>query len=410
MSRRTGRTRYNLPLGSTHGLSHKLTQMAYLRPHNRHSRYHNLYFVGASTHPGTGVPTVLISAGLAANRHTGGDDPSMTDTTARLARSITWASSKQSYLTARLLADRDLADDCLRAYAYFRWADDMIDISLSDEAARTAFIERQKALIDRLYRGERPDDLSPEEAMLADLIAHDRLPESGLHSFIHNFMAVIEFDAHRQGRLASRAELQAYTTCLATAVMDGLQYFIGNGQPYPRTHDRILAVTGAHITHMLRDMCEDLPAGLVNIPAEYLEAAACLESEVNSESLRAVGARTGCAGPHVFSGGQNLHRLPGCFTLQTGRSLVLCPLRVRPGPDRAGWFPAARGQYPERHGLKVWLEMARLGLVVTLNHLAGRVRSFFFRANRSIGFQMEHALLSHQERILKTGLYPHPAR
>jgi phytoene desaturase len=60
--------RYNLTRGSTHGLSHKLTQMAYLRPHNRHSRYHNLYFVGASTHPGTGVPTVLISARLAAGR------------------------------------------------------------------------------------------------------------------------------------------------------------------------------------------------------------------------------------------------------------------------------------------------------------------------------------------------------
>ena len=42
--------------------------MAYLRPHNRHSRYHNLYFVGANTHPGTGVPTVLISARLAAKR------------------------------------------------------------------------------------------------------------------------------------------------------------------------------------------------------------------------------------------------------------------------------------------------------------------------------------------------------
>ena len=60
--------RYNLTRGSTHGLSHKLTQMAYMRPHNRHSRYHNLYFVGASTHPGTGVPTVLISARLAAQR------------------------------------------------------------------------------------------------------------------------------------------------------------------------------------------------------------------------------------------------------------------------------------------------------------------------------------------------------
>ncbi|HLU11794.1 MAG TPA: FAD-dependent oxidoreductase, partial [Oceanobacillus sp.] len=35
---------------------------------NRHPRYHNLYFVGASTHPGTGMPTALISARLVAQR------------------------------------------------------------------------------------------------------------------------------------------------------------------------------------------------------------------------------------------------------------------------------------------------------------------------------------------------------
>ncbi|HEY43060.1 MAG TPA: phytoene desaturase, partial [Anaerolineae bacterium] len=45
-----------------------LTQMAYMRPHNRHARYRNLYFAGASTHPGTGVPTVLVSARLASER------------------------------------------------------------------------------------------------------------------------------------------------------------------------------------------------------------------------------------------------------------------------------------------------------------------------------------------------------
>jgi phytoene desaturase len=55
------RKRYNLVKGSTHGLSHTLTQMAYFRPSNRHPRYKNLYFVGASTHPGTGVPTVMVS-------------------------------------------------------------------------------------------------------------------------------------------------------------------------------------------------------------------------------------------------------------------------------------------------------------------------------------------------------------
>jgi phytoene desaturase len=54
--------RYNLVKGSTHGLSHDLIQMGYLRPRNRHQRYRNLYFVGANTHPGTGLPTVLVSA------------------------------------------------------------------------------------------------------------------------------------------------------------------------------------------------------------------------------------------------------------------------------------------------------------------------------------------------------------
>lgn len=62
------RKRYNLLKGSTHGLSHNLTQLAYFRPSNRHPRYRNLYFVGASTHPGTGLPTAMISARLVTKR------------------------------------------------------------------------------------------------------------------------------------------------------------------------------------------------------------------------------------------------------------------------------------------------------------------------------------------------------
>ena len=62
------RRRYNLMKGATHGLAHTLTQLGYLRPHNRHPQYHNLYFVGASTHPGTGVPTALVCARQVADR------------------------------------------------------------------------------------------------------------------------------------------------------------------------------------------------------------------------------------------------------------------------------------------------------------------------------------------------------
>jgi phytoene desaturase len=62
------RKRYNLVKGSTHGLCHNLMQLGYFRPANRHPGYHNLYFVGASTRPGTGMPTALISARLTAQR------------------------------------------------------------------------------------------------------------------------------------------------------------------------------------------------------------------------------------------------------------------------------------------------------------------------------------------------------
>ncbi|HRZ42718.1 MAG TPA: phytoene desaturase family protein [Bacteroidales bacterium] len=49
-------------------LAHSITQMGWFRPANRHRRYKNLYFTGGSTHPGNGVPMVLMSAKLAAER------------------------------------------------------------------------------------------------------------------------------------------------------------------------------------------------------------------------------------------------------------------------------------------------------------------------------------------------------
>ena len=62
------RSQLNLVKGSAFGLSHNFAQVGYLRPHNRHARYRNLYFAGASTHPGTGLPIVLLSARLATER------------------------------------------------------------------------------------------------------------------------------------------------------------------------------------------------------------------------------------------------------------------------------------------------------------------------------------------------------
>jgi phytoene desaturase len=49
-------------LGSAFSLEPLLTQSAYFRVHNRDRAIRNLYFVGAGTHPGAGVPGVIGSA------------------------------------------------------------------------------------------------------------------------------------------------------------------------------------------------------------------------------------------------------------------------------------------------------------------------------------------------------------
>jgi phytoene desaturase len=51
--------------GSAFGIEPILTQSAWFRPHNRSEEFDNLYFVGAGTHPGAGLPGVLSSSKIA---------------------------------------------------------------------------------------------------------------------------------------------------------------------------------------------------------------------------------------------------------------------------------------------------------------------------------------------------------
>jgi len=44
-----------------------LLQSAWFRPHNRSEDFENLYFVGAGTHPGAGLPGVLSSGKIVAD-------------------------------------------------------------------------------------------------------------------------------------------------------------------------------------------------------------------------------------------------------------------------------------------------------------------------------------------------------
>lgn len=61
-------SKYNLTHGAAFGLTHTLGQSGYFRPHNYVKGVSGLYLAGASTYPGSGVPMVLLSGKLVAER------------------------------------------------------------------------------------------------------------------------------------------------------------------------------------------------------------------------------------------------------------------------------------------------------------------------------------------------------
>ena len=208
-----------------------------------------------------------------------------------MASAITKAASKQTYYTIRFFVDRPLVADAYRAYGYFRWVDDTLDAeSVSgpelDQAEKISFATRQKNLLEACYRGEIPQDLCPEETLLADLVRNDSGTNPGLRSYLRNMMAVMEFDAARRYRVITQTELTEYAHLLATAVTDAMHYFIGHDDPSPCPEIRYLAVTAAHITHMLRDTHEDVEAGYFNIPTEYLQKHGITPQDIESRAYQ----------------------------------------------------------------------------------------------------------------------------
>lgn len=59
--------KYAVYQGATFNLSHTISQMLHMRPHNQFEEFANCYLVGGGTHPGSGLPTILESARISAN-------------------------------------------------------------------------------------------------------------------------------------------------------------------------------------------------------------------------------------------------------------------------------------------------------------------------------------------------------
>ncbi len=289
------------------------------------------------------------------------------------ALAITKAASKQTYYTIRFLVDHERIDDAYRAYAYFRWVDDVLDAGSTSGPERIAFLERQESLLEQCYRNEVPRDANLQEKMLVELIQHDQEKNSGLQLYLRNMMQVMDFDTRRRGRLISQTELNDYTRWLSCAVMEAIHYFIGHDDFSPHDETRYLAVSGAHIAHMLRDTFDDAQIGYYNIPREVLEANNLDPLDTQNGAYRSwVKSRVQLArkyfkaGKGYFARVQNLRCRLACFAYIARFEWLLDTI------EREGY--RLRPQYEERKSVRTGLWMSWLTLSSIVNYRAADTR------------------------------------
>jgi hypothetical protein len=285
------------------------------------------------------------------------------------AASITKTASKQTYYTIRFLVDRERVDDAYRAYGYFRWVDDTLDGQAGTGLERRAFLERQKTLLEQCYRGQAPRGVDSQEELLVELVRGDQERDSGLQAYLRHMMRVMDFDTRRRGQLISQVQLNEYTRWLAIAVTEALHYFIGHGQLAPRDETRYLAVSAAHIAHMLRDTYPDLQAGYYNIPREALEANHIGPDEVQSDAYRAwVRSRVRLAREYFQAGESYFARVQSARHRLAGLAYIARFAWLLDTIEREGY--CLRPEYSERKSSGTGLRMAWL-TVSTLINLRG---------------------------------------
>jgi phytoene/squalene synthetase len=278
--------------------------------------------------------------------------------TPSLARAITKAASPQTYYTIRFLGDRERMLDAYRAYAYFRWVDDVLDAESDSGSDRSVFIYRQKSILEKCYRGEYIHDATLQEQMLVELIKNDKEGDRGLRSYLQNMMAVMIFDAGRRGRLISAYELNKYSSWLATAVTEAMHYFIGHDGYSPQNETRYLAVMGAHITHMLRDTFEDIQSGYFNIPTEMLEAGHISPQDVHSKAYCIwVEGRVHLARTYFKAGRDYLNQVENPRCRLAGYAYTARFESVLDAIEEDGYF--LRASYEECNGLAAFLRARR---------------------------------------------------
>jgi len=145
-----------------------------------------------------------------------------------------------------------------------------------------------------------------------------------------------------------------------------MHYFIGHSDFAPQDETRYLAVSAAHITHMLRDTFDDVQAGYYNIPREVLEANHIGPQDVYSAAHRAwVKSRVLLAREYFEAGKVYLAQIQNPRCRLAGFAYTARFEWLLDTIEREGF--TLRPQYSERKSIGTGLRMSWLTLLSMIN-------------------------------------------
>lgn len=172
------------------------------------------------------------------------------------ARATTRRANRFGWWVVWACAPRRGLEAFVRLYAYFRWADDIVDAPGRDPAEVARFVAGQAAL----RAGERPA-AGPAEAALVEALA----AEPRLRAAADTMAAALAFDARRTSESLAPADAEAQVVRVGDAFLGALWVCLGEpGAPPP---ELARLARGATRAHLLRDREVDEALGYVNRPA-----------------------------------------------------------------------------------------------------------------------------------------------
>ncbi len=267
------KTELNAFQGSAFSLEPRLTQSAYFRTHNCDEKIQGLYFVGAGTHPGAGVPGVVGSARATA-------DLIMQDLQGKIelktsekgvldhCQKMIEVGSK-SFSFASKLFDKPAREAAFCLYGWCRFCDDEIDKTTSHKKEK---VERLEALTRSAY--EKQENLPVEFKALSLIADQYKIPSYYPLELIEGMKMDVEAT-----RYETFKDLDLYCYRVAGVVGLMMSHVMGVSEQEALKNASDLG-SAMQLTNISRDIVEDFHLGRVYLPLQWLKEVEVAPEEV----------------------------------------------------------------------------------------------------------------------------------